>query len=510
MKKINVTVALLLVFSMFFAACGQDGTGDVSSEDRTLRLSTRAPMTTSDPHGTINIEDLMVMRQVYEPLFRQNELTGEFVPLVATDHAISGDGTVYTFTIRQGVKFHNGDELTAEDVEFSLQRAMNSPRVRSYMAGVADVRAEGDGTVIVTLDQPNAALLSNLAFVFIVNKREVTEQGEEFGTKLNLAGTGPFRFTYLVHDIEWRLEAFPDYHQGEADIKNIHYVPIADLAAALIAFESGSLDWLIAPIANWDGLVANPAFNTELSIGNHISYAVLNHLNPPLDDINVRLAIAHAIDKQAMNLIAFDGLAENANFMVHPDKNVGAPSEGVTYNLDLDKAREYLAKSAYPNGTHVGTINVSAGGYFERMAQVLQDNLMAIGLTSDINRMDSASNLERGRNQQFDIMTTGFSPNGDFDSWKMYCHTDFRGTFYNQYEGDVFDWEHMNYLWAKGVSVADVAEREAIYRELNDWIMGTATQLPIFHRAGAYVWTAALNVPVNYPNYPIVYEWSWK
>ena len=172
---------------------------------------------------------------------------------------------------------------------------------------------------------------------------------------------------HLQHDVEWTFEAFPDYYRGEAAIKKIRYVPITEASAGLIAFESGELDWYIAPIANWDDLVANPKFKTELVPANHISFVAVNYLRPPLDDDNIRQAIAYAIDKEAMNIACYDGHAVVADFMLQP-QNTGAPTKGVVYNYDPEKAKEFVAKSKYPNGTHVGTINCSAGGYFEKMA----------------------------------------------------------------------------------------------------------------------------------------------
>jgi len=512
MKK-SAVFALLLSFVMIFSACG-DATGPAASTnedgERVLNLSILAPLTTIDPHESNNIQDIMVFYQVFEPLYKQNEATGEYMPRISDSYSISDDGTVYTFNIRDGVKFHNGDTLKASDVEFSYKRAMDSPKVRSYMAGIVDVEATNDSTVVVTLDQPNAALMTNLSYIFIISEREAAEQGDLFGTQLTLAGTGPYYLTHLVHDVEWTVKACPNYYLGEASIKEIYYVPITDASAGLITFESGSLDWYIAPIADWDGLVANSKHNTELVAANHISYVVLNHLNAPLDNDNLRRAIAYAIDKEAMNMACFNGLAVNADFMVR-GTNTGAPTNGIVYNYDPDKARELLAEAGIAEGTNIGTINCSAGGYFEKMAQVLQDNLAAVGLVTDIQRLDSATNLEMARRYQFDLLTTGFAANGDFDSWKMYTHTDFVGTFYNKYdEGDKFDWEYMNSLWEAGVATADVKERVEIYTELNDWIADTATQIPIFHRVLPYVWTTDLNVPVNYPNYPLIYEWSWK
>lgn len=506
MTKSRKFLALLLAFFTMMSLDGAAFAADV--KERALRLSTLAPMTTVDPHSTINIQDKMVLNQIFEPLLYQNESTGKYEPRIAESYSVSEDNLSYTFVIRKGIKFHNGEEVKASDVVFSMKRAAASPKVRSYMAGVADVTALDDYRVFVKLERPNAAFINSQNMLMIVSQKEAEAQGSEFGTKLTLAGTGPYYFTHLQHDVKWTCEAFPDYYRGEAAIKKIHYVPISEASAGLIAFESGELDWYIAPIANWSALTASPNYKTELVAANHISFVAINPLQAPLDDDNLRLAIAYAIDKEAMNLACYDGYAVNADFMLLP-QNTGAPKTGIVYSYNPEKAKEYLAKSAYPKGTHIGTINCSAGGYFEKMAQVLQSNLADIGLTCDINRMDSGTNLEMSRSQKFNLLTTGFSGSGDYECWRMYAYTKSVGSFYVKYEGDKFDYKTMDALWDSGIATSDVAEREKIYGQLSDWIAQTATMLPVFHKVQPYVWTPTLKIPVNYPNYPQIYEWSW-
>ena len=525
MKKFCKITALLIAIVMLLCACskttppavqgekpstneGGNATTPVTDE-RVLNLAILAPLTTIDPHDTTNLEDIIFHKQVFEPLFFQNEITGEFEPRVAESYTVSDDGLTYTFKIRQGIKFHNGNDLKASDVVFSYKRAMESPKVRNYLVTVTDVSATDEYTVVINMKQPNAAFLTNQNMIFILNQAEVEEQGEEFGTKLTLAGTGPFFLTSLQHDVEWTCDAFPDYYRGEAPIKKLHYAPIKEASAGLIAFESGELDWYLAPIANWDTLVSNANYNTELVPAIHISFLCLNYLHEPLNDENLRKAIAYAVDKDAMNMAVFNGYARNADFLV-PDSITAAPTEGIVYNYDLDKAREYLAKSAYPNGTNIGSINCSAGGNFEKIAQVLQANLAEIGLTCDINRLESATNLELARKQEFDLLGTGSEVIGDYDYWRLYCHTEAVGAYYIKFEGGMYDSAKMDELWDKGIAVTDLNERKAIYRELNDMIMETATMLPIFNRPMSYVWSQDLNVPRNYPTFPQVYEWSWK
>ena len=509
MKKFKVLAVLALVAVCLASCTGKKDAPQTAKADRVLNLTILAPLTTIDPHDTTNLQDIIFHKQVFEPLLFQNEATGDYEPRIAESFGVSADGLIYTFNLRKNVKFHNGKDLKASDVVFSFKRAAESPKVRSYLSSVADVSASGDYTVLIRLTQPDAAFLSSQNMIFVIDEKEVTEQGSEFGTKLTLAGTGPYFLTSLRHDIEWTCDAFPAYYLGVAPIKKLHYVPITDASAGLIAFESGELDWYIAPIANWDALSSNQKYKTQLVPANHISFICLNPLNKPLDDDNLRKAIAYAVDKDAMNMAVFNGLAVNADFLVGP-QNTAAPTAGLTYNYDLAKAREFLAKSAYPNGTNIGTINCSAGGNYEKMAVVLQSNLAEIGLICDINRLASATNLEYGRTQRFNLLATGSEVISDFNYWRIYAHSNAVGTYYVKFEGNKFDYRKMDQLWDAGIAVPDVAKRREIYTQLNNMMMETATMLPVFYRVQPYVWTTDLNVPRNYHMFPQVYEWSWK
>ena len=501
--------------TLLFATAAGIGLSALSSaalaagnDDRVLRLSILAPLTTVDPQNTGNLQDFIFLRQVYEGLFNQNEKTGVYEPRIAESYTVSDDGLTYTFKIRKGVKFHNGDDLKLSDIVFSYKRAMKLPKMRMHTAAIKDVRAEGDDFV-VELKSPQSPFINSCCRIWILSEREVTEQGEKFGTILNTAGTGPYYLTSLQHDVEWTCNSFKDYYLGEPAIKKLDYKPITQASAGLIAFEAGELDWYIAPIANWDDLKDNDAYNTELVPANHCSYITINPAKPPLNDENLRKAIAYAIDKDAMNMACYDGLAVNADFLV-PAQNTGAPTKGLVYNYDLAKAKEYLAKSAYPNGVDIGVISCSAGGYFEKMAQVLQDNLKEIGITSSIQRLDSATNMNNQRKQLYDIGTSGYAPYGDFVILYNYTHTSAVGSYRVKYADTPYDWKHMNELWDKSAAAKTLEERLAIDEEIVNWVAETATFLPVFYKVQPFVWTKDLVIPCNYPTDPRVYEWSWK
>ena len=520
-KTLILLLAMVMVIS-FIAGCGKEappaggnepvagGNGEPSGTGRDyVNLSTSKTLASVDPHNNRAAVDVSVHGQMFESLYHWNELTGDLEPRIAEDHSISDDGLTWTFKIREGVKFHNGDTLKASDVAFSFNRAMDAPVLRSFVSSIKEVDAPDDNTFVVHLHQPMAAFLSTSTNVFVVNEREVTEQGEDFGTKLTLAGTGPYYLTHLDMDTGWTFEAFSDYYRGEAEIKKINYVPITDTSTGLIAFENGELDWYIAPIANWNAITESGLFNYELVPSNHISYLFINWMSGPLENDNVRKAIAHSVDKEAMNIVSFDGLAQETDFMENPAYVLGAPTETISYEFNPEKARQLLEEAGYGDGVDVGTITVSSGSYYQKCAEVLQSDLDAVGIKVEINMMESGAGMDNFRKQNYDLGLSGGNNQADYSAFRQRVHSESVGSYWVKIEGDKFDYKKIDSLFDQGEAEMDPEKRKDIYYELNNMVMDTACWLPIFNKPQTYVWNKDLNV-VNYPVNYYVYEWSWN
>lgn len=478
----------------------------------TVNLAVNATLNSADGHGPKVLQDLLTRAQLYEGLFYYNESIGKIENRLAESFELSEDQTEYIFHLRTDVKFHNGDPLKASDVVFSFTRAKEMAGTKAFVAAVESVEAIDDHAVKVKLVGPNAPFMTNICSVYVLSEREVKEQGEAFGTKVHKAGTGPYYLEELDMAVGWKLRAFPDYWRGEASIKEINYTVITDSSAGLIALESGELDWYDAPIANWDALVANPNFSTEIMPANHITYFAINpKANEALANDLVRKAIAYAVDKEAMNLAAFNGLAAAADFLEHPTFNLGAPSEGLVYSYNPEKAMELLESAGYPNGVDVGTIICFTGSHFEKVAQILQANLAAVGIEAKLEWVDQTTNTTRARAQDYDIVVSGTSPTGDFDHIRLMFHADYVGSKMIALEEnpDKFDYQRMADLIDISSATLDPVERIKVDQELNDMIMDTATIIPVLHKVHAYVWDKNLNV-VNMPTNYQVYDWSWN
>jgi peptide/nickel transport system substrate-binding protein len=506
-----IKIKMTFFTTVFFILCGMAVTDMAEAAKREdLNLSLLANLSTSDPHASRLAQDTIFFRQVYEPLVLQNELTGEFEFLVAESYLVRNGGLTYRFKLRPKIKFHNGDFVKASDVVFSIMRVKDMIGGVGFADAIEKAVAVDDRTVDITLNRKSAAFLTNLSQLYILSEREIKEQGKEFGTKVNRAGTGPYYLTYLDRAVKWDCERFEEYYRGVPPIKYLHYKPIVDAAAGLIAFESGELDWYIAPIADWDALVNNKSFKKELVVANHITYIMVNWLSGPLENDKLRLAIAYALDKEAMNMAAFDGHGEIANFMERPGVNVGAPSTGVTYSYDPEKARQLVIEAGYKNGVDIGKIVTMPGTYFEKVAQVMQSNLADIGITSKINLVETNTAITMGRRQDFDLETMGHACLGDYENLRRFVHSSAVGSYFIKFEGDKFNYKRIDELFDLGSQELDPVKRNQIYKEANDLLMETCCLLPVLHKAQPFVWANDLNIPRNYPNNPQVFEWSWN
>lgn len=295
MKKF---LAIVMTAAMLLAAFAGTMTVASAEEDRVLNLSINMALSTVDPCGNRAVQDLYVLEQVYEGLYWYNSLTTEFEPRVAESYTVSEDGTVYTFKLNPAVKFHNGDPVTADDVVWSLNRAATTGSTAAYLIAAKEFNKIDESTVEIVLNAPSAAFLSALCNCAICSEKAITEQGEEFGTKICDCGTGPYHFTYLDQDVTWTLEAFADYYRGEANIKKIVYRPITDNAAAIMAMQAGELNYLqLSSVSGFDTFQNDPKFETESVAANHITllYINANIKEGPLANKLVRQAIAYCI-----------------------------------------------------------------------------------------------------------------------------------------------------------------------------------------------------------------------
>ncbi|MCL2006781.1 MAG: ABC transporter substrate-binding protein [Treponema sp.] len=474
MKKL-LFVLFLSSLILLVPSCNRQ-TGTTAGAARTdLNMAVTEAFTTLDPHYITRIVDSLIVNQIYESLFLVED-DQSLTPQLAERFTVSADGLVYTFHLRRGVTFCNGDQFTADDAVFSLERAIESPVLFAQTELIESVRKIDDYTVEVRARSVSALFATYVGSLAMVNHRFV----QSVGDLLEVAcGTGAYVFDSQRRNISITLAANENHWRGAPPIKTLNWTVYGNAAAALISFESGELDIIGVPSANWDTIVAQNQWTTELYPMNHTTYIMMNHEIPPFNDVRVRQAISHAINRDDMVILAFDGLASPALTMGNPELVFGYAQNFTSFDYNPQRARQLLAEAGYPSGLELPPILTLGGSYFENVAVVLQDALRNVGITTRVELRESATYVGSVLMGDYAIGVMGVQLFPDADAHRVIYHSNAINSSLNaaRYRNPVVD-----ELFEVGLATIDVPARLRVYAELIEILQRDAVYAPVFFR----------------------------
>jgi peptide/nickel transport system substrate-binding protein len=314
------------------------------------------------------------------------------------------DPTTYKYTLRQGVTFGDGSPLTAEDVVASFRYHMNpdaGSQLAAFFSSVASVEATAENEVTVKLKGPNVQYQYTPAHMagFIFNKAQLEEFPEDIGSPDALPlGTGPYRLVEFSPADRALLEARDDYWGPKPVVRRILFTAIPDRQTRLLAMQNGDIDGTfdlaISDVEQWQAL-GNADVITAPSLG--IFMLTLDQSAPPFDDIHVRRAVAHAVDRQGLVAALLKGYGEAATALNPPEMWAGVVAADEvrafyatlpSYPFDLEKAKAELAQSAHAGGFSVTVPASSADPYMVNIMQSVSENLRQIGISVDVQETD--------------------------------------------------------------------------------------------------------------------------
>ncbi len=336
--------------------------------------------------------DSVVYTNIFEGLTRFMG-DGSVVPGLAESWEISDDGTVYTFKLRDGVIFHDGTTMDAEDVKFSLDRAMaedSANAQKALFAGIESVEAVEPLTVKVTLSEPNGNFLFNMAWgdAVIVASDSIDD------IKTNPVGTGAFTFGEWVQGDSITLNRNPDYWGDQPALETATFKFISDPTAAFAAMMAEDVDVFDnfpAP-ENLPQFEADPRF--QVLVGSTEGETILstNNKQAPFDDILVRQALAHAIDRQAIIGGAMFGYGTpiGTHFAPHHPAYVDLTGQSA---YDPEKAKSLLAEAGLADGFET-TLHLPPPSYARRGGEIIAAQLAEVGITAEIINVEWAQWLE--------------------------------------------------------------------------------------------------------------------
>lgn len=525
-KKILVILFLALTFALIpvFSGGSKENEAVSAGEKKdTINLTLNQVVETLNPFDSANIVDMQLFCQLYETLFFLND-DGELEPRLAESYTISEDGLTYTVKIREGVKFHNGKTMTAEDVAWSLQYSLKDgpfTKKRNSLADFESATAVDESTVEIKSSVKSAAFMSNIAlYGYILCKDEFLAAYDNgiLGIEWVPFGTGPYVVSSYNPDSMIILKAFDDYYRGKARIENVNYQILSDNNTISVAFEAGDLDFIVVPTARWASLSMDDRFNTYLSPTQHTSFFHINtNNNDALSNKLVRQAISYGIDREAMVIIAYDGIAEPAYCMFNPSTVYGgftvdemAAAGMNTYEYNPEKAKKLLAEAGYPNGVDIGTIVCINGSYWEKMSTAFQDNMADIGITVGIELADSAAARSRRKDHDYNLATTGtnYSPDASYGYQYFRVVTDEEKAQGVYSELDLHNQE-LNDLYIQAMAETESEKRRELWLEINGILQDEMYSIPTFYKSIPYAYQKDLVCEEINTNYYYIYNFYW-
>ena len=421
MKRRGKWMAALLAAAMVLSACGGGGgeadttqqatagnasveTPEASSKDTLVIANTSGEPGNLHPYNTVSVGARMAQYLVFDGLVDLDS-SGEVQPALAESWEVTEDQI--TFHLREGVTFHNGETMTAEDVVFSIQEmVLNSTggKATNYSAcDVENITTPDELTVVIPMTEPNSSQLGYFSEILVVNKKAYEEMGDQY--QYEPVGTGPFHLTDWVVGDRMTFESYEGYWKGAPLLKTVQIRTISEVSQALIEVETGGADVMISP----DGADVERVLNGEIAGVKAITEPTLvlrnnnlnfNHNSEYMSNKKVREAIAHCIDRETWTQIISPGVGVPA-YSNLPSGIWGYDESLETsypYAYDLDAARECLAEAGYPDG-FTAVLYTDNRSYHQALVELLQASLQEIGITLDVQTMEL--------NKQKELMATG-------------------------------------------------------------------------------------------------------
>lgn len=409
--KMNKLVMFLLIIVLLLPNCLIG-----VAQEKVITFARPEDIQFMDPYDNINITNIIMDYLIYDRLVDYNPETGVgFVPALATEWSVSSDGTEYTFKLKQGVSFHNGEPFSAECVKVSLERFINEKLRRgSDWETLKEVEIIDDYTVIVKFSQPNVVCLTNLVRTPMLPAKAFQEKGAALFD--NPIGTGAFTFT------EWRrgqhiiAEKYPDYWGEPAYIDKFIYLPINEDSTRLAGVLRGEIDIAdTMPPDQVPAAEADPNVEVIRMLAWDQIYLGLKADTSPFTDKKFRQAVTLSLDRE--NIVKFilkGGRPSTGNI---PMGVFGFDDSLAPVKRDIEKAKQLVEESIY-DGREIRLI--APTGWYPKtkdVTQAIQAGLIEIGVNVNLEILDGATFAERRGAGNYDIYYTGASQPGDVDSF---------------------------------------------------------------------------------------------
>ena len=469
LKMLTLALAMVLAFS-FMAGCGGDGesnenTGSgVASQNKgsnSIVIATANETPTLAPHKHSAVAGGYMNILTHNTLFQTNIETLIPEPCLVEDYEILNDKQ-WELHLREGVKFHNGETMTAEDVKASMEYAReNSSYTSTYSTFWESVEVVDELTLIVTTKEVYAKTLYDLASHYVLPK-SLLDSGNDFNA--NPVGTGPYKFVKWTLGDSVEFEAFEDYWEGAPAIKKLTYRIIPEGSSRTIALEAGEIDFIVEVETNdLTRLEETEGITVINKTGTAFNFLAINNERAPFDNADFRHALNCAIDKEALVEVALNG-AGTGVWVQTPPMFEGASDQNVD-SYDLELAKQHLEASGIDPSTVEFSI-ICSDDVKRRSGEVIQANLKELGITVNLESMDLATYLSTVADGDFDAAIGGYTSTNmmSFIEGKFTTKS-INGSNWNRYSD-----EHLDQLYVDATTDLDETSRVATLQEASAYL----------------------------------------
>ena len=394
-KRASLLLAVIAMLPASLYGC----TGGKGSNGNSVTVGIAQDLSNLDPQLAATAGIREVLFNLFEGLVKASP-DGSVTPAVASDYELSEDATTYTFTLREGVTFHDGKPVTAEDVVYSLERCAGSendgtPLVSAF-SNVSKIESPDDSHVVITLKEPSLEFLNSLTAPIIPKDSgpTITE---------TMIGTGPFKFVSYTPQDNMVVEKYDGYWGKGAKLDKVTFKIIADVNAMVIGLKGGTLDMVIH-LPNTLEAEVKDQFTVYQDTMKLVQALYLNNAVEPFNNELVRQAMYYAINVDEIIDFVCDGAGVATGTGMYPaNKKYFMPELAGNYAPDVEKAKELLAQAGYPDGFSMTITAPSNYAQHVQTAEVIIEQLKAVGITAELQQVEWGTwvdDVYRGRNYE--------------------------------------------------------------------------------------------------------------
>ncbi len=540
-RKIAIFGTILcLVFAVAVAGCAKKEeapkqetsmttSAEGPKEGGTIIFGRGADSVGLDPAYETDGNSFMVCDNLYEQLVAYKDESTDIEPGLAKSWTVSDDGKTYTFELREGVTFHDGTPFNANAVVFSIGRMMKERNVRFFGEGfeippqdrppeywvsmemddtVGSIEATGEYTVVFNLKRVEAPFIANMGmdFASIISPTAFLKDPKAYVR--NPVGTGPFKFVKWVADDNITLEKFADYWDkanGGPYLDKVVFRSIPENSVRFLELKAGNIDICQFPNPADISLARkDPNLKLVEQPGMNVGYLGFNHTKPLWQNIHLRLAVAHAINRQAIVDNIYQGMGQLAKNGIPPTM-WGFNDDVPGYTYDVELAKKELAEAGYPGGEGLPEITLwsmpvprpyNPEGLKVGIAMI--GDLSKVGIQARVVSYDWGTYLKRQREQpaDMDLFQLGWTgDNGDPDNFLAVLFDGLASpAIRTQYKS-----ERYHDLMLRGKTTIDQAKRAEIYKEAQQVMFDDVAVIPVAH--STVIWPMRNNV-MNFKLHP--------